>query len=139
MDEDIFNGLGVEITLPTPDSFRKIRETLQRVGYASKTENTLYQSCHILHKRGRYSIMHFKELFKLDGKTADFTDNDLSRRNTIARLLEEWGLLNVIDRESIEEPQASISQIKVVKHSEKDDWKLVAKYTIGKQKEYDDN
>lgn len=131
MNEDIFNGLGVEVTLPTPDSFRKIRETLQRIGYKSKTDDTLFQSCHILHKRGRYSIMHFKELFLLDGKNAEFTENDLARRNTIARLLEEWNLLDVIDRGKIEEPQASISQIKVVKHSEKDKWKLVAKYTIG--------
>ena len=131
MNEDIFNGLGVEVTLPTPDSFRKIRETLQRIGYKSKTDNTLFQSCHILHKRGRYSIMHFKELFLLDGKNAEFTENDLARRNTITRLLEEWNLLTVNDRTQIEEPQASISQIKVVKHSDKDDWKLVAKYTIG--------
>lgn len=131
MNEDIFNGLGVEVTLPTPDSFRKIRETLQRIGYKSKTDNTLFQSCHILHKRGRYSIMHFKELFLLDGKNAEFTENDLGRRNTITRLLEEWNLLTVNDRTQIEEPQASISQIKVVKHSDKDDWKLVAKYTIG--------
>ncbi len=137
--DDIFNGLGVEIELPTPDSFRKIRETLQRIGYASNTENTLYQSCHILHKRGRYSIMHFKELFKLDGKSADFTENDLARRNTITRLLEDWNLLTVINRDDIEEPQASVNQIKVVKHADKDNWKLMTKYTIGRREtEYDD-
>jgi hypothetical protein len=121
----------LEIELTDPDSFLKIRETLSRIGVASKKDNTLYQSCHILHKRGRYFIVHFKELFALDGKKADLQENDLVRRNTIASLLEEWNLLKVLNSEKYE--TTSVSQIKIISYKEKGDWNLVPKYNIGKK------
>ena len=124
----------VEVTLKEREDFLKVRETLTRIGVASKKDQTLYQSCHILHKQGKYYIVHFKELFLLDGKDADLSENDIGRRNTICRLLEEWGLLSVVDPESIQDPVAPLSQIKIVSHKEKAEWALVAKYTIGKKK-----
>lgn len=123
----------LEVTLPEPDNFLKVRETLTRIGIASRKDKKLYQSCHILHKQGRYFIVHFKELFALDGKESNITSNDVERRNTIAKLLEDWGLLKVLSP-SKAEPKASLSQIKVVTHKEKDEWELVPKYNIGKKR-----
>jgi len=130
--EDIFNGLGVEITLREKDDFLKIRETLTRIGVSSKKEKKLFQSCHILHKRGRYAIMHFKELFILDGLSSDISDTDIARRNTIVDLLSEWELLDIVDEEISEESKASLGQIKIISHRDKQDWELVPKYHIGK-------
>ena len=123
----------LEVVLPEPDNFLKVRETLTRIGVASKKDKILYQSCHILHKQGRYFIVHFKELFALDGKEANISINDIERRNTIAKLLSDWGLLRILDSGRAE-PQASLSQIKVVSFKEKNEWELVAKYTIGTKK-----
>jgi hypothetical protein len=134
MGQDIFRGVGVEIILPSPDNFLKIKETLTRVGIASKKDKKLYQSCHILHKQGRYSILHFKELFILDGKENNLTDDDIARRNTIANLLEEWKLLEVLDSSRIEDPIAPLSQIKILSHKEKAEWSLESKYNIGKKR-----
>ena len=130
--EDIFSGLGVEITLNEKDDFLKVRETLTRMGVSSRKENKLFQSCHILHKRGRYSIMHFKELFILDGLESDISDSDVARRNTIVNLLDEWGLLDIVDIDSCQEPKASLGQIKIIPHRDKSDWELIPKYHIGK-------
>jgi hypothetical protein len=124
----------VEVTLPSQDSFLKVKETLTRIGVASKKDKILYQSCHILHKQGRYYIVHFKELFILDGKTNTLSDEDMARRNTIVNLLEEWGLVKTVDVEKVQDPVAPLSQIKVLPHKEKDEWSLVAKYSIGKRK-----
>jgi len=123
----------LEVTLPEPDNFLKVRETLTRIGIASRKDKKLYQSCHILHKLGRYYIVHFKELFALDGKESNITANDVERRNTIAGLLQDWGLLKVLDATKAD-PKASLSQIKVVSHKEKEEWELVPKYNIGKKK-----
>ncbi len=123
----------VEVTLRQPDDFLKVRETLTRIGVASRSENKLYQSCHILHKQGKYYIVHFKELFLLDGKESNFSDNDLQRRNKITRLLSEWGLLSVVDDAKVEE-SSSISQIKIIPHREKKEWELIPKYSIGSKK-----
>ena len=123
----------VEVALNTDDDFLKIRETLTRIGVASRKDKTIYQSCHILHKQGRYYIVHFKELFALDGKPTNFSDNDKARRNTIANLLSEWGLLSILNDKS-ETPIAPLSQIKVLPYKEKDDWNLTAKYNIGKKR-----
>jgi len=131
--EDIFKGVGVEIHLPTPDSFLKVKETLTRIGISSRKEKKLYQSCHILHKQGRYSILHFKELFILDGKNNTFTDEDRARRNTIVNLLEEWDLIKVVDPQQSQDPVAPLNQIKILSHKEKDNWILEAKYNIGKK------
>lgn len=131
---DIFLGHGVEVTLAENDDFLKVRETLTRIGVASKKDNTLYQSCHILHKQGRYAIVHFKELFALDGKETDLSENDLSRRNAIAKLLQDWELVKVVVPAQIETPAPIfISQIKIISHKEKENWELVAKYNIGKK------
>jgi Bacteriophage translational regulator len=124
----------VEVTLPSQDSFLKVKETLTRIGVASKKDKILYQSCHILHKQGRYYIVHFKELFILDGKTNTLSDEDMARRNTIVNLLEEWGLVKSVDAEKVQDPVAQLSQIKVLPYKEKDEWSLVAKYSIGKRK-----
>lgn len=125
----------VEVTLNEQDDFLKVRETLTRIGVASKKEQILYQSCHILHKRGQYYIVHFKELFALDGKPTDITENDLSRRNAIVKLLQDWGLVTVVKKQQIEEPAPIfLSQIKILSHKEKDDWQLVPKYNIGGSK-----
>ncbi len=123
----------LEVILEEPDDFLKIRETLTRIGVASRKDKVLYQSCHILHKQGRYFIVHFKELFALDGKTADLTDNDLQRRNTIAKLLVDWGLVKIVNPDYFLD-YAPLSQIKVISHKEKDEWKLETKYNIGKKK-----
>jgi hypothetical protein len=124
----------VEVTLNEQDDFLKVRETLTRIGVASKKDKTLFQSCHILHKRGQYYIVHFKELFALDGKPTDITENDLSRRNAIVKLLEDWGLVTVVKKQQIENPPPIfLSQIKILSHKEKDEWQLVPKYNIGKK------
>ncbi len=135
--QDIFRGIGVEITLEDEDAFLKVRETLTRIGVSSRKEKVLYQSCHILHKQGRYAIVHFKELFALDGKLSTITDNDIQRRNAIAKLLEEWDLIKIINFDVIEENIAPLHQIKILSYKEKDDWQLVAKYNIGAKRNYD--
>lgn len=122
----------LEVMLPEPDAFLKVRETLTRIGIASKKENKLFQSCHILHKQGRYFIVHFKELFALDGKESNITAGDIERRNAIASLLQDWELLKILDLKRIEQ-KASLSQIKVVSYKEKAEWELVPKYNIGKK------
>lgn len=122
----------LEVSLPEPDNFLKIRETLTRIGIASRKENKLFQSCHILHKQGRYFIVHFKELFALDGKESNITNGDVERRNAIAALLQDWELLKILSPAQAEQ-KASLSQIKVVSYKEKDQWELVAKYSIGKK------
>lgn len=124
----------VEVKIEQPDDFLKIRETLSRIGIASKKEKTLYQSCHILHKQSKYYIVHFKQLFLLDGKRSDFTEEDRARLNTIANLLHDWELLDLVDEKKTVSPIAPISQIKIITHKEKGDWNLVAKYTLGKSK-----
>ena len=123
----------VEIILKVPDDFLKCRETLTRIGVASRSEKKLYQSCHILHKQGKYYIVHFKELFLLDGKHSDFSENDKQRRNRIAKLLSDWGLIEIVD-ETIVEDVSSISQIKILPHKDKSEWELIAKYSIGSKK-----
>ena len=123
----------VEVTLDQKDDFLKVRETLTRIGVASKKEKVLYQSCHILHKQGKYYITHFKELFALDGKPTDITENDIARRNTVANLLEDWGLIKIVTKEQTKEPTVSLSQVKIISHKEKADWELVPKYNIGKK------
>src|SRR6056300_1105132 len=132
-NEDIFKGVGIEISLPSPDSFLKVKETLTRIGISSRKEKKLYQTCHILHKQGRYSILHFKELFILDGKKNTFTEEDEARRNTIVNLLEEWELISVVDGKDTEEAVAPLNQIKILSHKDKDNWILEAKYNIGKK------
>ena len=124
----------VEITFPEKDDFLKIRETLSRIGVASRKEKELFQSCHILHKRGKYYIVHFKELFLLDGKHSDFSDNDAQRRNRITKLLSDWGLVEVVSESSIED-MCSMSQVKILPHKQKDDWELIPKYSIGSKKD----
>ena len=123
----------IEVTLKEPDDFLKVKETLTRIGVASKKSNTLFQSCHILHKQGKYYIVHFKELFALDGKQTDLNEDDISRRNTIAKLLAEWDLVNVVSEQQLQ-PADSMSSIKVIPFSQKSEWELVAKYNIGKKK-----
>ncbi len=122
----------LEIGLKEPDDFLKVRETLSRIGVASRKEKKLYQSCHILHKQGRYYIVHFKELFALDGKTTNLSTNDIARRNTIAELLQDWGLVKILNEVG---EVAPLSQIKVLSFAEKNDWTLETKYNIGKKKE----
>lgn len=123
----------IEVKLKEDDDFLKIRETLTRIGIASRKDMKLYQSCHILHKQGRYYIVHFKELFALDGKPTNFDESDISRRNTIVNLLNEWGLVELVDKTKSQEPVASLSQIKVLSYGDKDKWELVAKYNIGRK------
>jgi len=124
----------VEVRLSNPDDFLKVRETLTRIGVASKKDNNLYQSCHILHKQGRYYIVHFKELFALDGKPSNFSESDIARRNTITNLLKEWDLIEIVNPSQTESPISPISQIKVLPFKEKNEWELIAKYNIGKKK-----
>ncbi len=121
----------LEVSLKDPEDFLKVRETLSRIGVASKKDKVLYQSCHILHKKGRYFITHFKELFALDGKEADFQDNDLERRNTIGKLLSDWGLVDLVTEEELD--YAPLSQIKIISFKEKGEWELIPKYNIGKK------
>ena len=122
----------LEVTLKQPDDFLKIRETLSRIGVASRKDKTLFQSCHILHKQGKYYIVHFKELFALDGKKATLVENDLQRRNTISVLLQDWNLLSIVKPEAAEN-KAPLSQIKIIAFKEKNEWNLQAKYNIGKK------
>lgn len=124
----------VEITFPEKDDFLKIRETLTRIGVASRREQELFQSCHILHKRGKYYITHFKELFKLDGKPTSIDESDIGRRNTIVKLLEQWKLISIVDESMVSEPIAPLSQIKIIPYKEKNEWKLTTKYSIGNTK-----
>lgn len=124
----------IEVTLPDPENFLKVKETLSRIGVASKKDKTLYQSCHILHKQGKYYIVHFKQLFLLDGKQSDFTEDDRARLNSIANLLDEWELVELVDVSKSETPIAPLSQIKIISHKEKSEWNLVAKYNIGKKR-----
>ena len=124
----------VEVKLRSAEDFLKIRETLTRIGVASRRDKVLFQSCHILHKQGRYYIVHFKELFALDGKPTNFSDEDKARRNTIANLLAEWELIDIFDVERTKEPVAPLNQIKILAHKEKNEWKLEAKYNIGKKR-----
>ena len=124
----------LEITLKEEDDFLKVRETLTRIGVASRKDKTLYQSCHILHKQGKFYIVHFKEMFALDGKPTNFSDEDKGRRNTIATLLEDWGLLKIVDTEAAKDPVTTLNQIKILPHKEKNEWTLVQKYAIGKKK-----
>ena len=123
----------LEVGLKEPDDFLKVRETLSRIGVASRKNKTLYQSCHILHKQGKYYIVHFKELFALDGKDTNISENDIARRNTIANLLPDWGLVKVVSESAVE--AAPLSQIKVISFKEKNEWLLETKYNIGKKKE----
>ena len=135
MEQSIFNNCGVEVLLDDDDAFLKVRETLTRIGVASKKDKILYQSCHILHKQGRYFIIHFKELFALDGKPTDISENDLARRNAIAKLLAEWGLIKIVNSNQVENPPPIfLSQVKIISHKEKREWELVPKYQIGKKK-----
>lgn len=137
-NNDIFRGVGVEVVLNDAQDFLKVRETLSRIGIASEQNKKLYQSCHILHKRGKYAILHFKELFFLDGKPVNFDEADIARRNKIVNLLEEWKLISIIDKQRSSEPVASMGKIKIVPYKEKEEWELVTKYNIGKRKSYDD-
>ena len=132
-DDDVFIGLGIEIGLSERDDFLKVKETLTRIGISSRKESKLYQPCHILHKRGRYAIMHFKEMFILDGLESTLSDEDIARRNTITRLLEEWELLEILDEDCCD-PETSISKIKIIPHKEKENWELIPKYHIGNGK-----
>ena len=124
----------VECTLKEPDDFLKIRETLTRIGVASRKDKTLYQSCHILHKQGRYFIVHFKELFALDGKPTNFSENDQARRNTIANLLVEWNLIKLVNSEQTSTLVVPLNQLKILAYKEKEEWVLTAKYNIGNKK-----
>jgi hypothetical protein len=127
----------LEVKLAQPDDFLKVRETLTRIGVASRRSNILFQSCHILHKQGHYFIVHFKELFALDGKQADLSKNDIQRRNSIAKLLADWGLVTIINQDKYTD-QAPLSQIKILNYDEKNQWNLQAKYNIGKKRGYKD-
>ena len=124
----------VECTLAEPDDFLKIRETLTRIGVASRKDKTLFQSCHILHKQGRYYIVHFKELFILDGKPTNFSENDQARRNTIANLLVEWNLIQLVNSEKTSTLVVPLNQLKILAYKEKEEWVLTAKYNIGNKK-----
>ncbi len=123
----------VEVVLTEQDDFLKVRETLTRIGVSSRKEKVLYQSCHILHKQGHYYIVHFKELFALDGKPSNISENDIQRRNAIAKLLEEWGLVKIMNPKIMEDNIAPLHQIKIIAFKEKDEWELIAKYNIGKK------
>jgi len=127
----------IEVTLNEPDDFLKVRETLSRIGVASKKDKILYQSCHILHKRGKYYLVHFKQMFLLDGKSSDFSDEDRARLNTICNLLQEWKLINLVNPDKTKEPVAPLSMIKIISHKERGEWNLVAKYNIGKKRKED--
>jgi len=131
--DSLFRGYGIEVILPDDQAFLKIRETLQRIGVASRKDKTLYQSAHILHKQGQYAILHFKELFALDGKKTDFSEDDRQRRNAIASLLEEWNLVKIKNPDLVID-KAPMSHIKVVRYKEKNDWVLKCKYSVGRKK-----
>ena len=141
MNEDVISWSAddmLEVTIKQPDDFLKVRETLTRIGVASRKDKTLFQSCHILHKQGKYFITHFKELFALDGKKSTLTSNDIERRNTIAILLQDWNLIDIVDKKAAEN-KAPLSQIKVLPFKEKKEWNLSAKYNIGKKPEEKDS
>jgi hypothetical protein len=123
----------IEVTLNEQDDFLKVRETLTRIGVSSRKEKVLYQSCHILHKQGKYYITHFKELFALDGKPSNISENDIQRRNAIANLLEEWGLVTILNKELMKDNIAPLHQVKIISFKEKNDWQLITKYNIGKK------
>lgn len=123
----------VEVELEHPDDFLKVRETLSRIGVASRKDKTLYQSCHILHKQGKYYVVHFKQLFMLDGKPSNFSEEDRARLNTIANLLDDWELATLVDPDKSEDPVCPMNLVKIIAHSEKKDWNLVTKYTIGRK------
>jgi len=129
----------IEVLLNEPDDFLKVRETLTRIGVASRKEKKLYQSCHILHKQGKYYIVHFKELFALDGKPTNFSENDQARRNTIANLLSEWGLILLVNSERTSELVVPLNQLKILAYKEKEEWTLTAKYNIGSKKVIDEH
>jgi len=124
----------LEVTLKQQEDFLKVKETLTRIGVSSKNENKLFQSCHILHKKGKYYIVHFKELFALDGLPTDISENDVARRNLIAKLLDEWGLVDIVDQKKTESPLATLNQIKIVPFKEKQSWQLIPKYHIGNKR-----
>ena len=124
----------VEVKLEKSDDFLKVKETLTRIGVSSRKDKILYQSCHILHKQGQYYIVHFKELFDLDGKPSNISENDIQRRNAIAKLLQDWGLIKIVNPKIMENNIAPIHQIKIISFKEKDEWQLVSKYNIGKKK-----
>jgi hypothetical protein len=124
----------LEVKLASEEDFLKVKETLTRIGVASRKDKKLFQSCHILHKQGNYFIVHFKELFALDGKPTDFSEEDKGRRNAIAGLLEDWNLVQIVNKHQHQEPKAPMNQIKIISHKEKFDWELVTKYTIGKKR-----
>ena len=138
MNDNIIQEM-IEVKLNEPDDFLKVRETLTRIGIASRKEKTLFQSCHILHKQGKYYIVHFKELFALDGKTTNFTENDQARRNSIANLLAEWELIELVEIDKSAEPTVPLSQLKILSFKEKDEWDLTPKYNIGNKRESDEN
>ena len=138
MNDNIIQEM-VEVKLNEPDDFLKVRETLTRIGIASRKEKTLFQSCHILHKQGKYYIVHFKELFALDGKTTNFTENDTARRNSIANLLAEWELISLVEPDKSAEPTVPLSQLKILSFKEKDEWDLTPKYNIGNKRDADEN
>lgn len=129
----------VEVRLPDPQAFLKVKETLTRIGVASKKDKTLYQSCHILHKQGQYFIVHFKEMFMLDGKSTDFSEVDRGRRNTIANLLAEWELVTLVEPNKSKEPLTPLNRIKIISYTEKPEWNLVAKYSLGKKRHTEDD
>jgi hypothetical protein len=124
----------VEVKIAEEEDFLKIKETLTRIGVASRKEKKLYQSCHIFHKQGKYYIVHFKEMFSIDGKPSNFSEEDKGRRNKIVELLQDWGLLKVVDSDQVKSPMSLMSQIKIINHKEKDDWTLEAKYNMGRKK-----
>ena len=130
---DLLSSL-VEVKIAEEEDFLKIKETLTRIGVASRKEKKLFQSCHIFHKQGKYYIVHFKEMFAIDGKPSNFSEEDKGRRNKIIELLQDWGLLKVVEVDSIKDPIASMSQIKIINHKEKDEWTLEAKYNMGRKK-----
>jgi hypothetical protein len=138
MTDTLIEAMG-EGKLNEPDDFLKVRETLTRIGIASRKEKTLFQSCHILHKQGKYYIVHFKELFALDGKTTNFTENDTARRNSIANLLSEWELIKLVNPDKSAEPTVPLSQLKILSFKEKDEWDLTPKYNIGNKRDADEN
>lgn len=139
MNDNLFRGVGIEVKIPSPENFLKIKETLTRMGIPSRKNNTLYQSCHILHKKdkvtddSRYVILHFKELFLLDNKNNNFSEEDKGRRNTIVNLLEEWGLLSIVNHQQVQEPVLPLNKIKIIPYKERENWNLEAKYSIGRK------
>lgn len=133
MNDELFKGLGVEIRLRDPDDFLKVRETLTRIGVASERTKTLYQSCHILHKRGRYAICHFKEMFVFDGKPSSFDEEDFVRRNTVANLLASWGLVVLVDPVASRYPETDLRLVKIIPFKDRNSWTLTRKYNLGRK------